>query len=221
MDNSKINTDQVKLTEHLSALLDDEAGSFEQRRVLDELKTDQDLSSKLSSFALIGESMRAETSQVTVPTNFLSSIHEKIDAEPEFHQVHLENTQSEKSNNSWLRPIGGFAMAASVAAIAVLGIQNYQKTSDPLISQGSIISQKQSSPSSPMKKQLSKMEMASATIVSATDMVAVNDVTKSSNDYVEADAKTRSFLKRYVDSHMQHASTSSFVPSVRVIAYAE
>ncbi len=52
------NVDQpISLAEHLSSVLDDEAGSFEQRRVLDELKSSEDLNNKLSHFAFIGESM--------------------------------------------------------------------------------------------------------------------------------------------------------------------
>jgi negative regulator of sigma E activity len=218
MNKSKSNTDQVKLTEHLSALLDDEAGSFEQRRVLDELKVDDKLCEKLSHYALIGEAMRSESSQMTVSSKFLSGIHAQINDEPEYHQIQIEDKQVAKTRNSWLKPVGGFAMAASVAAIAVLGIQNYQKSS-PLLNQSSTIAQNNIAP---MKGQLSKAEMDSARVVSAAKMVAKNDtVISDTSEYSLADARTRSFLKRYVDSHMQHAGATTFVPSVRVIAYAD
>ncbi len=210
MNKSKSNTGQVKLTEHLSALLDDEAGSFEQRRVLAELIVDDKLRDKLSHYALIGESMRSEASQLTVTSNFLSGIHAQINDEPEYHQIQLKDKQTTESKNSWLRPVGGFAMAASIAAIAVLGVQNYQDKSHSL--DQSIINTQTTL--TPEKEQLSKAEMEAATVVSAT---AVTD----SNTYSLADAKTRSYLKRYVDSHMQYASSTSFFPSVRVIAYAD
>ena len=48
-----------------------------------------------------------------------------------------------------------------------------------------------------------------------------NNMTQDKEDYKQANAHARSFLKRYVDSHIQYASASTFVPSVRVIAYAD
>ena len=49
-------------TEFLSALLDDEAGEFEQRRLLNELNKDAELGQTLSRYALMGEVMRAGNS---------------------------------------------------------------------------------------------------------------------------------------------------------------
>ena len=49
-------------TEFLSALLDDEAGEFEQRRLLDELNKDAELGQTLSRYALMAEVMRAGNS---------------------------------------------------------------------------------------------------------------------------------------------------------------
>ena len=220
MDNSNTKSDQVKLTEHLSALLDDEAGSFEQRRVLDELRKDDSLSQKLSSYALIGETMRSDHSQTQVAgASFLAGIHEKIEAEPEYHSIQLE--EPKKANSSaWLRPVGGFALAASVAAIAVLGFQNYKLGQGlPSVEQTAFITA-QTQPS-PSKEQLSESAMKSATIVSAATLVAANDSKVNETNYQQADASMRSYLKRFVDSHMQYASTTAFVPSVRVIAYAD
>lgn len=231
MDNSKSQSEQITLTEHLSALVDDEVGSFEQRRVLDELSSNAVLRQKLSSYSLIGETMRSENMQsVTIAgSDFLASIHDQINDEQVYHHVELES-QKTQSTKSWLRPIGGFAMAASVAAIAVLGFQNYQLQSNqqtlPSLAsnaQGTIVA-------SQPKTQLTTAQMKAAKSVSAadaTDIVAANDiqsdtVKKVDNavEYQQADAKTRSYLKRYVDSHMQYAPRA-FVPSVRVIAYAD
>ncbi|MEE9445500.1 MAG: sigma-E factor negative regulatory protein [Cocleimonas sp.] len=248
---SNIDNTNVSLNEHLSALLDDEAGAFEQRRILDELtindSANQALSQKLASYSLIGESMRSASSSDTTiiaDSSFLANIHAQIDAEPEYDQVQLkeENTTQPAANNkSWLRPVGGFALAASVAAIAVIGVQNYQQTnasSSPVIastpltttSDAPITSQK-----APQKTQLSVAAMKSATVVSAADIVEKAEGAKKEvvamadaknakdkdNVYSHANARTRSLLKRYVDSHMQFASNTTFVPSVRVIAYSD
>ena len=237
----KKNTLDISLNEHLSALLDNEAGSFEQRRVLDELTASEPssnkLGQKLASYSLIGESMRSASSAdatIITDSSFLAGIHEQIDAEPAYHQVKLQDTKQTAANNSsWLRPAGGFAIAASFAAIAVIGVQNYQQTNSE---QTPVIASAPSSeaPAKSQKTQLSAEAMKSATVVSAADVVAnAENVEKevvamsktkktvSDNEYAHADARTRSLLKRYVDSHMQFASNTTFVPSVRVIAYTD
>ena len=222
MDNSKSQSEQVTLTEHLSALLDDEAGGFEQRRVLDELSSDASLHQKLSSYALIGEAMRSENVHIA-RSDFLLSIHNQIKDEEEYHHIEIES-QAVQSSRSWLRPIGGFAMAASVAAIALLGFQNYQLQNNQQPLQTLASANTSGVNTKQPKTQLTAAEMNAAKVVSAADMVAANDAKEDANrdsvTYQQADASTRSYLKRYVDSHMQYAPRA-FVPSVRVIAYAD
>ena len=238
---SDTNNTNVSLNEHLSALLDDEAGAFEQRRVLDELTADKsidnELCQKLASYSLIGESMRSASSvdtTIITDSSFLAGIHEQIDAEPEYHHVQLQDAAKPAANNkSWLRPVGGFALAASVAAIAVIGVQNYQQTNS---AQAPVIASFSANEASiaPQKTQLSVAAMKSATVVSAADvvekaenadkeMLAMANIkdTTAEKEYSRADARTRALLKRYVDSHMQFASNTTFVPSVRVIAYSD
>jgi sigma-E factor negative regulatory protein RseA len=208
----------ASLTEHLSALLDDEAGDFEQRRVLDELKLSDELRQKLSSYSLIGEVMRTgQMAPVAADGGFLAGIHDKINSEDEYHQVQLEDKQ-EKPSKSWLRPVGGFALAASVAAVSVIGFQNYQQ-----MDKGGFVTASIDAQVSSQKDRLSVAKMNSATVVSADQLVSNNEqlAMVDKDFYQPADAQTRLLLKRYVDSHMQQASTTAFVPSVRVIAYAD
>lgn len=214
---------QTSINEHLSALLDDEAGSFEERRVLDELKTDQDLSKKLSTFALIGETMRTgdtEKPVLSLGSSFLDGIHEKITQEDDFNEVMIDaDVNSQVQSNqvstdqssggffSWVRPVGGFAVAASVGALAFMGLQNMGVLNSP-----------SSQPSGIVDNSAHTAIVQTAPVTetnSSENTLAVND------QYVDADAETRSMLKRYVDSHMQYATTSAFVPSVRVIAFTD
>ena len=213
----------ISINEHLSALLDDEAGSFEERRVLDELKADKNLSQKLSTYALIGETMRTgdtEKPVLSLGNSFLDSIHEKIALEDDFSEVIIDtdvNTnqvaQSQTNPLSWLRPIGGFAVAASVGAFAFMGLQNMGVLSNPNSQPGGIVNN--SAPtaivqSTPVSKSISD-----------TDPTVDSIIATNNDQYIDADAQTRLSLKRYVDSHMQYATSSTFVPSVRVIAYTD
>jgi len=207
----------VSLSEHMSALLDDEVGSFEQRRVLDELKSNDELSQKLSAYALIGEAMRSNQTTVTAGSSFLAGIQSQIESDADYHDVQLEEQNKKVStSSSWLRPVGGFALAASVAAIAVIGFQNYKQIDSTEMTTASI-----NNGVKQQKERLTLAEMNSAKVISAANMVADDEVASAAGLYRHADTRTRSLLKRYVDSHMQYASTAAFVPSVRVIAYAD
>jgi len=79
--------------------------------------------------------MRAGESQqatMMLGSNFLDSIHEQIDKEDQFDNVILDQDQkiqtgsdtTAANSSSLLRPIGGFAVAASVGALAFMGLQN-------------------------------------------------------------------------------------------------
>ena len=236
---SNSNNTSISLNEHLSALLDDEAGAFEKTRVLDELTKNNNsvevvaLRQSLASYSLIGEAMRsANSADATVITDsrFLAGIHEQIEKESDYHQVHIEDTEKPAANSgSWLKPVGGFALAASFAAIAVIGVQNFQQTNATSSTEVLASAAKKSLDTG--KTQLSLAAMKSATVVSAADLlksegktvaVAADGLTKKVKDhYKPADARTRALLKRYVDSHMQFASNTTFVPSVRVISYSD
>jgi len=208
----------ISMKEHLSALLDDEAGSFEERRVIDELKSDPDLSKKLANYALIGETLRTSKSEqaaLVLGNSFLDSIHEKLEQEDQFDQVLIGKIESNQvaqktsleNKPSVLRPIGGFALAASVGALAFMGLQNIGLINNPATQPSNIVNS--SAPTA----------IVDSAPVEQTIINAESD--SNADQYVDADAQTRSMLKRYVDSHMQYATTSTFVPAVRTIAYTD
>lgn len=215
----------ISMPEHLSAVFDDESGTFEQKRVIDELCSNQTLKDKMCNYALIGDAMRSGDSNhqtLSLGESFLVGIHDKLDAEETYQDVvvdHASDSLSEK-NNSWVKPVGGFALAASLAAVAVVGVQNFQSSQQT--DQVTIAS------SQKPVEQLSQKQMDNAISISADKIsngslsTEAPELKKGSEEiYKQANAKTRSLLKRYVDSHMQYASTAAFVPSVRVIAYAD
>lgn len=184
-------------TEYLSAFLDDEAGAFEQRRMLDELQKDDELLSKVASFSLIGEALRTEKHSVTVQSNFLAGIHEQIKDEPVYDQVQIKEVAANQS--SWRRPLSGMALAASLAAVAVVGfnMNTDQQATDAVIAQT-----------------IETVEAPTA------ELVAQNDAVEDAPLLVNHDEAWRKRLKHYVDSHVKYASTSAIMPSVRAVSYA-
>lgn len=232
----------VTLKEHLSAMLDGEAGSFEQQRMISQLEHDRTLQKQFATFALIGECMRSSDAHTLIAdSDFLAGIQTALDQEPDYtdqqgaeHSDSTNQKQPAESGKSWLRPIGGFAAAASIAALAVIGVQNYwQKQGDLLpggSSDGLLVSAVSSDSVVPPKNSLSVEEMNSAVVVSADVLQQEHSRTAAGqlavadtpvNEYRMADGRARNMLKHYVDSHMQHASVSAFVPTVRLIAYSD
>jgi sigma-E factor negative regulatory protein RseA len=179
----------VTIAEHLSSVLDGEAGEFEQRRILDELGDNDKLASSLSCYALIGETMRNEKQSCIAGSDFLKGIHDEIDEEPDYSQVQLVEKKVSNGNVTWIRPVAGFAMAASVAAVAVIGMQSYVLTGDSNITD--------------LAKQQTKI----------TPSMIVE------NTYNYPDEKTNDLYKRYLDQHVKYASTTPIMPSARIVSY--
>lgn len=107
--------------ENLSAFLDNEAGEFEQRRLLDELQKDDELLQAISHYTLIGDAIRNEQPKVMVSSDFLAGIHERLEDEPRYGDVYI-GQQKEDTSRVWLRPAAGFAVAASIVAVIALNV---------------------------------------------------------------------------------------------------
>ena len=187
-------------TEFLSALLDDEAGEFEQRRMLDELKKDDELGQTLSRYALIGEAMRAGNSgqRFGASTSLLARIHDELDDEPEYNET-VVAFPAAKPRYSY-RTVG-MGMAAAVAALAVGGLLFMQHPNQPSV---------QAVAQLPVASQASMAVAANAN----------TDVDTRIQQVGRIDPATRDVLKQYVAQHVKYASTTTFAPTVRAVSYA-
>ena len=207
--------------EYLSAFVDGEAGSFEQHRICDQLLTDEAMREKLSSFALIGEAVRNRSqSETTVAgASFLSGIQNALADEEALSVISDEPSEAAqiiapKKKRLFPKQTLGYAMAASVAAVAAISFQSYVNTSNPG----------------------SQTEMASA--VASVEKVRTSSVlpsvrpslvkpVKSSDQesyfvatsFKDPDAKTRGLINKYVAHHLQYASSSTLMPRVRAVSY--
>ena len=192
----------ITKTEYLSAFLDDEAGTFEQRRMLDETQKDNDLQKKVAHFSLIGEAMRNENSSVTVQANFLAGLHEKLDEEPVYQNVRVKKVAS-SSAKSWFNPVAGMAIAASLAAITVVAL-NMNTGTNTTTSTVLASSDTNTKPD---------VVLASVNVTEAAEPVGTKEVLS------EPDMAWRKRLKKYVNSHVRYASTSAIMPTIRAASY--
>jgi sigma-E factor negative regulatory protein RseA len=187
--------------EFLSALLDDESGEFERRRLLDELKKDDALGQTLSRYAFIGETMRASKGQpMGQGVSLLSRIQEELADEPAYVQDNIiaMPAAAKKATASPSRVQAyrwfGMGMAATVAAVAVGGLLFFNQ------------------PTTPNAQMAATLPAAASTLVADAD-TRIQQVGR-------VDPQTRDILKQYVEKHVKYASTTVIAPSIRAASYA-
>ena len=105
------------LNEQLSACLDGELPPAELDLLLKRVGRDADLRAAIGRYSLIGEALRAERPAVA-SRDFASNVMAALAKEPA-----IRRSKIPAAAVRYLRPAGGMAIAAGVAAIAVFAVQ--------------------------------------------------------------------------------------------------
>lgn len=122
-----------KSNQHLSALLD---GEELDKSVLDKLLVDDAQKDTLNRYQLAGSIMRNEV-QSGMKLDISAAVAAQVAAEPAHNVVPMPTQAAGRddaktawtkpaANDPWWRPAVSFAVAASVALVAVIGVHNYQ-----------------------------------------------------------------------------------------------
>src|SRR5580698_1802258 len=109
-------SDQIR--EQVSAFLDGELPSSESELLLKRLTRDADLRASFGRYALIGETLRGE-GRAPVSRGFAARVNRAIDGEPATAIPQVMRS----ARGRWWRPVAGAAVAAGVAAVAVVALQ--------------------------------------------------------------------------------------------------
>jgi sigma-E factor negative regulatory protein RseA len=107
-----------QIREQVSAFLDGELPSSETELLLKRLTREGELRESFGRYALIGEAMRG-ASQAYLTKGFAGRVNLAIDGEPVPANGYLLQARAHR----WWRPFAGAAVAAGVAAIAVVALQ--------------------------------------------------------------------------------------------------
>jgi sigma-E factor negative regulatory protein RseA len=107
-----------QIREQVSAFLDGELPSSETELLLKRLTRDAELRESFGRYCLIGESLRGG-SPTRLTHGFTARVNRAIDGEP---LVAVAQTPRGRSTR-WWRPFAGAAVAAGVAAVAVVALQ--------------------------------------------------------------------------------------------------
>jgi sigma-E factor negative regulatory protein RseA len=109
-------SDQIR--EQVSAFLDGELPSSETELLLKRLTRDVELRESFGRYALIGETLRG-SSRVSLSRDFSLRVNRAIDGEP----MTMTPPVARVASARWWKPVAGAAVAASVAAVAVVALQ--------------------------------------------------------------------------------------------------
>lgn len=108
------------MNEKLSALVDSELNELDERRVLESMKNDLALRCSWERYHLIRAAMTRQLSVVVSP-----GMSERV-------RVQLESEQQAATALRFWPLAGGFAAAASVAVLAIFGLQTLREPGAPL-----------------------------------------------------------------------------------------
>lgn len=106
-----------QILEQVSAFLDGELPNPETELLLKRLTRDGELRESFGRYALIGECLRGG-GQARLSRGFHARVNRAIDGEPV-----VARPQTVNSASRWWRPFAGAAVAAGVAAVAVVALQ--------------------------------------------------------------------------------------------------
>jgi len=116
-----------QIREQVSAFLDGELPDTETELLLKRLTRDGELRESFGRYALIGEALRGAGSQI-LTRGFASRVNLAIDGEPAQATAHAQPAHASR----WWRPLAGVTVAAGVAAVAIVALQ--QRAISPRVS---------------------------------------------------------------------------------------
>jgi sigma-E factor negative regulatory protein RseA len=107
-----------QIREQVSAFLDGELPSSETELLLKRLMRDPELRQRFGRYALIGETLRG-VGGASLSCNFAARINRTIDGEPAAPALPAAKAPTLR----WWKPIAGTALAAGVAGVALVALQ--------------------------------------------------------------------------------------------------
>lgn len=120
--------------ESLSALMDGETEGFELRRTLDRVEEEPELSDAWQRYHLIRSVMRNEAVSEQ-GLDISGSVMAALDNEESYNQPTPEaspEVQQSDTHNSFWKPLTSMAVAASVTAMVILGVQNFDHQAETI-----------------------------------------------------------------------------------------
>lgn len=132
----------MSLHENISSLYDDELDSKDRDQVFASLRQDEEQQRTWGRYCIIGDAMRRNLPE-DPNHNLFSRVQQALEDEPpllspapaitdevDATPVNVVELPAKSSNDSFFKPVAGFAVAASVALASVLGFQMFSQPVD-------------------------------------------------------------------------------------------
>ena len=198
--------------EQISALLDDAMDAKELHEFMQDLKRDPlDDAERIKRYRLAGDAMRGEMNQVSF-MDISAAVHRAIEQEPSMDDGIVVSRRRQKFDfSSWLRPLSGMAIAASVAVVTVVTFRTVENTATgtslPQVAQQEVLPQ--------------PVNVASVSPINPAISVNVRAASTLDNPALQRRNKQ---LREYLINHSGYAGQTSMqgmIPYVRVISFDE
>lgn len=179
--------------ENTSALLDNEVADAQQlQQQLDVLLTDPQAQQSWHRYAMIGHIMRGDA-QVNQHLDISAAVQTQLATEAPFTATNVVRPQFGKQTitaaERWWKPVGGIAIAASVALVAVLSVQQ------PVVPDGSNL-------------ETSNSPVFVTNPLGDRNPVSFNTVVLDNNPSEAEVAQQRALLQSYMLDHQQQLQLS-------------
>ncbi len=183
----------------LSALIDNEAETQVMVKISRRLSHDEETLQTLVRYQMIGECLRGERPEPRA-AEMVKAVSRRLEEEPTVLAPSIG-----KHRRSWLRPVAGAAIAASVAAVGVMVLPralNHASTEIPAVSQ----------PAFPVAAQQVAYPVSRPVVIDLDDARwrTINDT-----------ARER-LLERYLEQHSRYATQSGLqrmIPYTTLVSY--
>jgi len=198
----------IKFEERVSALVDSELTSFESRRLINELEKDPVLRERWGRYHLIGDVLRDQV-PAEINSGFAAGVMARINDEaiPRLSSTH---------SNTWLKPLSGVAITATVAIVSLLGLKSL--TSEGGLTPAQIVESESTSVAS-------QPAVASVDSAAANGLVQPVSVEKANSKDSQAKAEilkpvvSDPRMNSYLATHAEFAARPGIMPRVRVIGF--
>ena len=186
--------------EKISAFADGELDPSDHEQVIASLISDPEAHGLWARYHVIGDVLRGEAAAKT-PSRLAGRIRESIEGEP---------TLIEPRKARWgvLRPVAGLAIAASVATVAVIEVQDYYK-----------VEQK---PGTPVAQDSRAVERTPTLVAADAPTVVVPTTTVRSNGVQQEnylnDPRLSSYLVNFNEQHSSFGVPGVY-PYVRIVGF--
>lgn len=202
----------VTIDERLSALYDGEMSSFEGKRLVSELLSNSPRKAKFLRYQMMSDVLHGEIRNPWA-SDFATRVMQGVESDP----AYSIDSSDKSSSHPWLKPVAGFALAASVAAVSIFALQ-FATNEDSGLEMATAETQVEEAATTAagQSQTLAELPQTSVTdnamfVNTTKDMPALPD---------DAALLSDPRMDSYLATHAEFASRPGFLSRVRIVGYS-